>query len=424
MTSARPQAAENAAAVTSAPPGARDREIAELIDRHIDRAHLVEILTRFARVPTEVPLGDETYMEPDDPKLTHYVQDVVRPELVKAGAYDIIDVPRNNLVVRVGRGTTPRSLLIQNYTPTQHHNLMADPFSGKVASAREYGVDEPSVHGQGVSQNKGHQAVMVAVLRILAAARVELAGTLYWAVNNEGRSSHECSYAILDALPSKPDFGIVQLGSGLRISLGNRGRVDVKIHVRGKAAHSSMPQLAHSALEGAHEVMTRLRALSWKDTHPLLGGRHAVVYKIRYWPIAPHTLPSDAFLTLDRRLLPGDDADAATDEVRRTIGDLSPFTVEVERGPVMLPAIVPADSPWVAALQRSNIAVRGQPSDAAYGRGGTFDAGGPCARGVPTIMFGAGGGVWPLGPDFVPIVAVENEARVLAHLILSQLGSS
>jgi acetylornithine deacetylase/succinyl-diaminopimelate desuccinylase-like protein len=263
---------------------------------------------------------------------------------------------------------------------------------------------------------------MLAVLKLLRDAKADLAGTLYWTVNNEGRSSHACSDAILDALPEKPDFGIIQLGSGLRISLGNRGRVDVKIHLRGKAAHSSTPHLAHSAIEGAHEVMTRLRTLTWTETHPLLGGRHAVVYKIRYWPIAPHTLPSDAYLTVDRRLLPGDDPAEATAEIRRVIGDASPFEVTVEQGPVMLPAIVPEDSPWVAALQRSNVAVRGKPSDAAYGRGGTFDAGGPCARGVPTIMFGAGGGVWPLGPDFVPISQVESEAKVLAHLILSQLG--
>ena len=42
-----------------------------------------------------------------------------------------------------------------NYTPAQHHNLMPDPFSGAIANAGEYGVDEPAVFGQGVSQCKG-----------------------------------------------------------------------------------------------------------------------------------------------------------------------------------------------------------------------------------------------------------------------------
>ena len=399
--------------------GAASRD--HLIERHLDRGYLVDCLARLARVPTDVPLGVETLIEPDDPKLVRYVQRVIRPELNRLGIYDLLDVPRNNLVVACGSGEAGASLLIQNYTPTQHNNLMAEPFSGKIANARAHGVDEPAVFGQGVSQNKAHQAVMLAVLKLLRDSGVRLRGRLYWAVNNEGRSSHACSDAILDALPERPRFGIIQLGTGLRVSLGNRGRVDMSVHVEGKLTHSSAPHLGLSAIEGAHEVITRLRRLSWPDTHPLLGGRHAIVYKIRYEPVAPHTLPSDAYLTVDRRLLPGDDPEAATAEVRAILGDLAPYRVRVERGVYMLPALVAGDLQDVRALQAANVAVRGREAETFY-LGGTFDAGGPCAQGVPTVMYGASGGVWPVGPDFVAISAVETEARVLARLILDQLA--
>lgn len=391
-----------------------------LVERYLDRGYLVDCLCRLARVPTDVPLGYETLIEPDDPKLVHYVQDVVRPELVRLGIYDLLDVPRNNLVACYGSGESGASLLIQNYTPSQHNNLMDDPFSGKIANARAYGVDEPAVFSQGVSQNKAHQAVMLAVLKLLRESGLRLRGRLYWAVNNEGRSSHACSEAILGALDPLPTFGIIQLGTGLRLSLGNRGRVDVNVHVRGKPTHSSAPQLGLSAIEGGYAVMTRLRELSWPDQHPILGTRHAIVYKIRYAPLAPHTLPSDAYITVDRRLLPGDDPDEATAEVRAAIGDLSPYQVTVERGVYMLPALVDPDLPGVRALQAANVVVRGREAETFHGQG-TFDAGGPCALGVPTVMWGASGGVWPVGPDFVAISAVETEARVLAHYILDQL---
>ena len=42
--------------------------------------------------------------------------------------------------------------------------------------------------------------------------------------------------------------------------------------------------------------------------------------------------------------------------------------------------------------------------------------------GVPTVMYGATGGIWPTGADFVPISAAVAEAKVLAGLILSQLS--
>ncbi|PYM64859.1 MAG: hypothetical protein DMD79_05750 [Candidatus Rokuibacteriota bacterium] len=398
--------------------GPRGRAV---VDDHLDRRYLVTTLSALAQVPTDVPLGFDTLMEPDDPKLVHYVQNVVRPELTRLGLYDLVDVPRNQLVARMGRGTSGRSLLILNYTPTQHHNLMESPFSGRVANAASYGCPEPAVFGQGVSQNKAHQAVMLAVLKMLVDGGVALAGRLYWAVNNEGRSSHACSEAILAALDGKPSFGVIQIGTGLKLSLGNRGRVDVNVHVGGKAAHSSAPQEGLGAIEGAHRVIDRLRGLTWADRHPILGGRQAIVYKIRYEPVAPHTLPSDAYLTVDRRLLPGDVPEIATEEVRRAIGDLSPYVVEVSMGVSMWPALVDPEHPGVEALKSAHREVVGHEVEVVYGQG-TFDAGGPCRLGVPTVMYGATGGVWPTGADFVPISAVEAEARVLARLILSELG--
>lgn len=394
---------------------------AQIFERHFDRSYLVQTLSRLARVPTDVPLGFETLIEPDHPKLVHYVQDVLRPELVRIGARDLIDAPGNNLIARWGSGQSGRVLLIQNYTPAQHHNLMKEPLSGKVATARRYGVDETAVFGQGVSQAKAHQAVMLTVLKLFHEGGTKLGGRLYWAINNEGRSSHACTEAILGVLDQKPDFGIIQIGTGLKLSLGNRGRVDIDIHVQGNAAHSSTPQEGLSALEATNEIFNRLKRLTWPDRHPLLGGRQAIIYKVKYEPVAPHTLPSDAYITVDRRLLPGDDPDAATEEVRQVIGDLSPYRVTVERGVYMLPALVDPDHPGVKALQAAHKSAVRSELETVYGQG-TFDAGGLCTQGVPTVMYGATGGDWPTGDDFVPVSAVETEARVLSQWILDQLS--
>jgi acetylornithine deacetylase/succinyl-diaminopimelate desuccinylase-like protein len=168
-------------------------------------------------------------------------------------------------------------------------------------------------------------------------------------------------------------------------------------------------------------VIGRLKQLTWPDCHPLLGERHAVVYKMRFEPLAPHTLPSDAYLVVDRRLLPGDDPDTATEEIRAVIGDLAPYQVTITRDVFMLPALVDEGDAGIQALQEANRAMCGHQAKTCY-EPGTFDAGGLVNRGVPTVMYGASGGVGLLGVDFVPISSVEKEARVLAHLILSQLA--
>ena len=81
-------------------------------------------------------------------------------------------------------------------------------------------------------------AAMLTVLKLLVETRVDLPGTLYVAVNNEGRSFHACTEAILSALAPKPRHAILAIGTGMQITAGNRGRVDIHVRVRGKACHS------------------------------------------------------------------------------------------------------------------------------------------------------------------------------------------
>ena len=388
----------------------------------IDEDYLIDVLVELARVPTEVPLGTKTFMDPDDPKLVHYVQKCLRPKLDDLGIERISDVPVNQLLIQYGDGTSRDSLLVMVYTPTQHHNLMNDPFSGKIANGAEWGYDEPCIFGQGVTQNKAHHAVMLAVLKLLVEQDVRLPGTLYFAVNNEGRSSHSCSDHILQALDTKPEFCLLLTSTGMRISLGNRGRVDVDVEINGKATHSSAPNNGLSAIEGAQEFLNRLKhRLQLPGSHPFLGERHAIAYQIVYEPLAPHTLPEVAKIKVDRRLLPGDDVDQAVAEIREAVGDLAPYQATFTRGPYMLPALVDPNHRGVQALREAHRKVYSQDPQTFYGQG-TFDAGGPCAAGVPTVMYGVGGGASMLGEDFAPVQQVVDEARVLVHTIMSLLG--
>jgi len=387
----------------------------------LDERYLVDTLVRLLKVPTEVPLGPNTLMEPDDPKLVHYVQEVIRPELQRLGIYTVVDAPRNQLVVRLGEGRSPEVLLIQVYTPTQHANFMAEPFSGKIAVPP--GERAPCAYGQGASQNKAHMAAMLAVLKLVVESRARVPGTLYVAVNNEGRSSHACTAAVLSVLDPKPRHAILAIGTGMRLAAGNRGRVDIYVRVQGQACHSSDPSAGLSAIDGAQAVMTRLGRIELDGVHPRLGRQHLLVYQITYDPVAPHTLPGSALLKLDRRLLPGDDASRAVAEVQAALGDLAPWRVTVEQGVSMLPALVEEDAPVVRALQAAGQRVLGQAPPVIYPQS-CFDAGGLTSAGIPAVMFGASGGSGDIvyGDDWVRLHEVVQEAKILATVIRDLLG--
>ena len=395
------------------------------IVKNIDEKYLIDTLVGLAKIPTNVPLGAEVFMDPDDPKLLNYVQGVLKPKILALGVDTLIDVPRNQLVVKMGTGVTNNSLILMAYTPTQHHNLMEDPFSGRITDGTKWGYNEKCVLGQGVTQNKAHQAILMSIIKLLIDQEVKLKGTLYIAINNEGRSSHECSSSILNSLNAKPLFGIILCNTGLRLSLGNRGRVDINVEVRGQVCHSSAPKMGLSAIDGAHRAMDNLKllhsSLESKGSHPLLGKRHAIVYQLLFDPIAPHTLPEIARIRVDRRLLPGDDPDQAVKEVRDSLSDMRPYEVNVSRGECMLPALVDPKIPCLSVLRKAHKDVLGTKLEEYYGQG-SFDAGGPCSAGVPTVMYGVGGGSFPVGDDYVPISHVINEARVISRFILGQLS--
>jgi acetylornithine deacetylase/succinyl-diaminopimelate desuccinylase-like protein len=361
-------------------------------------------------------------MEPDHPKLVHYVQNIIRPELQKIGVYDIMDAPKNQIVAKLGTGEKDKSLLVMAYTPVQHYNWMEDPFSGKIAIPKDQGVDEPCAFGQGASQNKAHFTSMLTFLKAFVESGAKLKGTLYFAANNEGRSSHECSWALIPELDPKPDYGLILLGGRNRLSVANRGRVDVLIHIRGKETHSSNPEGGLNAIDGAVEVLNRIKAMKFTKTHPRLGEQHAIPYQLIFDPVAPHTLPNYARIKIDRRLLPGDDADEAAEEIRRAVGDMSPYDVTVEKDVAMLPSVVNPESEIVKGLQKAINSIDGKDADLTYGKG-AFDAGGPTSMGIPTVMYGRPkNGTNLMGDDFVSLRGVEEEVKILGRLIMDMLG--
>ena len=87
----------------------------------------------------------------------------------------------------------------------------------------------------------------------------------------------------------------------------------------------------------------------------------------------------------------------------------------------MWPALVDPQHSGVRALTEAHRKVYSADPETFYGQG-TFDAGGPCAAGVPAVMYGVGGGESMLGDDFAPVRQVADEARVLVHTIMSLLS--
>jgi len=401
-------------------------ELVRLIDEHLDLDFLESSLVALVQTPSDVPTG-EIAIEPSDPKIGLYVKDVVQPYLEQLQLENLRVDDLNNLIGSIGAGSSDSSLLLVGYSVSQHANRMEDPYSGRIASGKEFGLDEPCVFGKGASQNKGALAALLTALKLLKDQDLELSGKLFVVLNSEGQSSHRCIEQVFNNNRLTAAGGILCVGTGNRISLGNRGRVDVYITVRGKTAHSSQPWLGINAIDGLQEVLGRLREVKLDRDHPILGKTQLTVYNIECTPSSPHTIPDRCRAIVDRRILPGEDITSVVNEIRDALGKIENGAVEVKMGAYMLPALVDPQHPLVHILEEGMEGLTGQPAQTFY-PDYTFDAGYPCLAGVPTVMFGPSSwadvtlGEEIVQTEFVALSQVVAAAKTYAYTILKSLG--
>jgi succinyl-diaminopimelate desuccinylase len=317
-----------------------------------------DVVVDLLRANSQVPAG-QTEIQPGDATIAAVVSDVVLPRIMQLRPAELRQHPCGDIAARFGPAGDD-GLLLQTYIVSQHANLMDAGKAGTVVT--DDGLLQARVLGQGASQNKGAMAAALAALRALPD---DLDRPVWFTVNTEGKSSHDGSRRILDDLDVRAASGILAVGTDLRVSLGNRGRVDVKLTVEGISSHSSQPWLGANPIEDAADIVRCLRSLPLPERHPILGPVSATPYQFVCHPVSPHTIPAQVRLIVDRRLLPGELPEKAVEELQTHLAGAVPQArLGVEIGEIMLPAVVEQDAPVVGALRqglRSSGIVADQP---------------------------------------------------------------
>jgi acetylornithine deacetylase/succinyl-diaminopimelate desuccinylase-like protein len=275
---------------------------------------------------------------------------------------------------------------------------------------------------------------MAAMLHAIEAVRdadIPLAGRLFFICCVSGETGkHDAIRNVVEKEGVRADVAFVY-GNSLKLQLGNRGRVDVKVVVRGTASHSSRPNDGANAVLGAIEVLRRLSAeIPNNRSHPQLGTAWLTCNRIDSFPKSTHTVQDRCEIGLDRRLLPGEDADAAVAEIARVASAVDgwkdpvsgkPLRVEVEKGPVMYPSLVTADSPVVRLLSAGCEAMLGAAPESFYGQS-AHDQGYLNHVGIPTANFGSGEQAFAhTDLDMASVDKTFDAAKVYAWMIASYL---
>ena len=354
-----------------------------------------------------------------EPQVLALIRDVIKPELEHSGLKPVID-KMGNLILHVKGQSRAERLLLVGYAMNAAPSTMQNPYSGEIVDGAPYTLDGECVWGRGACEQKGSLAAMMAAVKLIGASKVELPGDLYFVVSTAGETGRHDSLAfVLDHGSVEADWCIID--GPPEIQLGNKGRVDVLVTVKGKQAHSSRPWEGINAIDGAMEVLERLKPLMpypEEKSHPELGKVSLTPNAIESFPKATHTIQSECRIMFDRRLLPGDEPAQAIQQMKDAIGNPEPFAVQVEARDFMHPSEIGKDAEVVRALEHAIRSMLGYEPQFSFSTAAN-DTGLFNFRGIQAINYGSRDIRFQhTDHDLVPLDNVFNAAKVFAFLAI------
>ena len=303
-------------------------------------------------------------------------------------------------VVGVARGSGGgRSLMLNAHIDTVGTDGMERPHEPRLENGRLY--------GRGAYDMKsGLAAIMLAGKR---AAQAHLPGDVIVACVADEEVASIGTEAVLQRWHT--DAAIVTEPTELDICIAHKGFVWADIETHGRAAHGSKPELGIDAIVKMGSVLTRLEALDERlraaPTHALLrsGSVHASIISGGQ---ELSSYPAHCQLRLERRTIPGETRQDVANEIEGLLNASATYQLGFSREPFE----VDAAEPIVVAVREQARRLLGR-EPRLYGETFWADTGLISEAGIPTLLFGPGGGGAHAAVEWADVGQLEACADIL-----------
>ena len=244
------------------------------------------------------------------------VRRVVR-EMEKVGFDEVIIDPLGNVLGRIGDG--PRVIAFDAHLDTvdvkDRPRWDCDPFTGK--------LEDGKVFGRGAVDQKAGMAGMVYAGGLLKELGL-LEGLQVWMVGSvmEEDCDGLCWHHILSENTIRPELVVSTEPTGLRINRGHRGRMEIRVRVKGRSCHGSMPHLGDNPIYRIAPALQAVEKLNLRlKDDPFLGKGTCTISWIGSQGPSLCAVPDEAEFHIDRRLTAGETRASALAEVEAALAE-------------------------------------------------------------------------------------------------------
>jgi acetylornithine deacetylase/succinyl-diaminopimelate desuccinylase-like protein len=258
-------------------------------------------------------------------------------------------LPGRPMVCGLWSGESPRWAGLDVHVDTVGvEQMIGDPFSGELSGGK--------VWGRGAVDTKASLAVALALLDQAQRSGAPLGCNLLLAATPDEEVGAQ----------GAPKFRDWVRAQGLELDqlavaeptlcgpvIGHKGGVRLEFEVLGEPAHSSQPHLGKNAITAAARLALALdeehqRLQQVPPTTPL--GAPTLTVTIVRGGTGTNVVPATCVLTVDRRMVPGEDGAVLAQQLSELAQKACPLPVETRAGLVFDSFYQPAETPWIRQL--------------------------------------------------------------------------
>lgn len=354
-----------------------------------------------------------------EPRMTRFLRDMIaipsescreeavvrriKEEMEKVG-YDRVEIDKmGNVIGYLGNG--PRLVAFDAHIDTvgvgERANWTFDPYEGY--------EDEQTIGGRGASDQEGGMASMVyggLIMKELGLIPADVTVAMVGTVQEEDCDGLCWQYLIKEH-GLKPEFVVSTEPTDGGIYRGQRGRMEIRVDVRGVSCHGSAPERGDNAIFRMGRILNELEDLSknLKDD-PFLGKGTLTVSQVFYSSPSRCAVADGCSISIDRRLTWGENMESSLEEIRslpsvKEAGDKVKVSMYSYEAPSWTGLVYPTDCyfpTWVIPADHKVTKATEEAYRNLFGKEGrtdkwTFSTNGVSIMGmfgIPVIGFGPG----------------------------------
>jgi putative selenium metabolism hydrolase len=237
---------------------------------------------------------------------------VIKKEMRKMGFDSARIDGLGNIIGRIGKGR--RVMAFDGHVDTVYPGDLSqwdfDPFKPFVKDGR--------IMGRGTVDQKGGVAAMIHAGRLIKELGLNEQFTIYFTGTvMEEDCDGLCWQYLLNVEKLRPELVVITEPTNMNIYRGHRGRMEIRVEVKGRSCHGSAPERGDNAIYKIARIALEIEKLNARlKSDPFLGKGTVTISEVKSSSPSLCAVADEAGLHLDRRLTQGETKESAIAEVK------------------------------------------------------------------------------------------------------------